>query len=147
MPALSFEEAIELEQQAHAADLERKQRMQERRQKQGLVSVKGQTLTREEQEARIWAFMCGDRADLLPKNIVLMSTAFRNYKPSESDLEDDDDDDMEDDDPSTWFHDDQDDGRKGQDIIEPDAEDLSDIIRVDTSRVYYNTFYEPRDEN
>ncbi len=68
------------------------------------------------------------------------STTGRNYKPSESDLEDDDDDD---DDPSTWFDDDQDDGRKGQDIIEPDVEDLSDIIRVDTSRIYYNTCYEP----
>jgi hypothetical protein len=70
---------------------------------------------------------------------------FRNYKPSESDLEDADDDDSGDEDPSTWFDDDQDDGRKGQDIIEPDAEDLSGIIRVDTSRIYYNTFYEPRD--
>ncbi|KAI0306972.1 hypothetical protein B0F90DRAFT_1665312 [Multifurca ochricompacta] len=113
IPGLSFEEAMELEQRAHAADLERKQRLLEKRQRQGLVTVKGRVLTREEQEARIWAFM--------------------NYKPSE------------DDDPSTWFDDDQDDGRKGQDIIEPDAEDLSDIIRVDTSRVYYNTFYEPRD--
>jgi hypothetical protein len=70
---------------------------------------------------------------------ILMSP-FRNYKPSESDLEDDDEED--DDDPSTWFHDDQDDGRKGQDIIEPDAEDMSDIIRVDTSRIYYNTMSE-----
>jgi len=69
-----------------------------------------------------------------------MSAAFRNYKPSESDLEDDDGSDDED--PSTWFDDDQDDGRKGQDIVEPDAEDLSNIIRVDTSRIYYNTFSE-----
>ncbi|KAH9045189.1 hypothetical protein EDB85DRAFT_2270242 [Lactarius pseudohatsudake] len=59
----------------------------------------------------------------------------RNYKPSESDLEDDDGDDLDDEDPSTWFDDDQDDGRKDQDIIEPDVEDLSDIIRVDTSRM------------
>lgn len=125
VPGLSFEEAVELEQQAHAADLERKQRLLERRQKQGLVAAKGRMPTREEQEARIWAFM--------------------NYKPSESDLEDGDDDDSGDEDPSTWFDDDQDDGRKGQDIVEPDAEDLSDLIRVDTSRVYYNTFYEPRD--
>jgi len=69
-------------------------------------------------------------------------TTGRNYKPSESDLEDDDGDDPDDEDPSTWFDDDQDDGRKDQDIIEPDVEDLSDIIRVDTSRVYYNTCYE-----
>lgn len=120
---LSYEEAVELEQRAHAADLERKQRLLEKRQKQGLVMVKNRVPTREEQEARIWAFM--------------------NYKPSESDLEDDDGDYSDDEDPSTWFDDDQDDGRKDQDIIEPDVEDLSDIIRVDTSRIYYNTCYEP----
>jgi hypothetical protein len=74
VPALSFEEATELEQQAHVADLERKQRLLERRQKQGLVSVKGLMLTREEQEERIWAFMCGDPTDLR-KNLVLISTA------------------------------------------------------------------------
>lgn len=118
---LSFEEAAELEQRAHAADLERKQRLLEKRQKQGLVAVSN--LTREEQEARLWAFM--------------------NYKPSESDIEYDDGDDTDDEDPSTWFHDDQDDGRKDQDIIEPDVEDLSEIIRVDSSRIYYNTCYEP----
>jgi len=54
---LSFEEAAELEQRAHAADLERKQRLLEKRQKQGLVMVKDRVLTREEQEARIWAFL------------------------------------------------------------------------------------------
>ena len=92
--------------------------------------------------------MCGGRATFPPKILlILMSTPFRNYKPSESDLEDEGDDDSDDEDPSTWFDDDQDDGRKGQDIIEPDAEDFSDMIRVDTSRVYYNTFYEPRDED
>lgn len=67
MPGLSLEEATELEQQAHAADLERKQRLLERREKQGLVLAKGRTLTREEQEARIWAFMCDDRANLPSK--------------------------------------------------------------------------------
>jgi hypothetical protein len=60
-------------------------------------------------------------------------------------MEDDDDDD-DDDDPSNWFEDDQDDGRKGQIIIEPDVEDFSDIIRVDESKMRYGTFYEPRDE-
>jgi hypothetical protein len=74
VPALSFKEAIELEQQAHAADLERKQRLLERRKKQGLMSMKGRMPSREEQEARIWAFMCGDGADL-PKKMVLISTA------------------------------------------------------------------------
>jgi hypothetical protein len=58
VPGLSFEEAVELEQKAHAADLERKQRLLEKRQKQGLVTtVNGRALTQEEQEARIWAFM------------------------------------------------------------------------------------------
>ena len=65
MPGLSLEEAVELEQQAHAADLERKRRLLERREKQGLVKVNG-GVTREEQEARIWAFMCDDLlADLI----------------------------------------------------------------------------------
>jgi hypothetical protein len=54
---LSFEEAAELEQRAHAADLERKQRLLEKRQKQGLGEVSNHALTREEQEARLWAFM------------------------------------------------------------------------------------------
>jgi hypothetical protein len=142
VPGISLEEAVELEQQAHAADRERKQRLLERRQRQGLVTAKGRALTREEQEARVWAFMCDGLADLITTNLVLIYAAFRNYKPSESDLEDDDDDDSEDEDPSTWFYDDQDDGRKGQDIIEPDAEDISELIRVDTSRIYYNTFSE-----
>jgi hypothetical protein len=57
VPGLSLEEAVELEQRAHAADLERKQRLLEKRQKQGLMIVNGRTLTREEQDARIWAFM------------------------------------------------------------------------------------------
>lgn len=70
--------------------------------------------------------------------------ARRNHKPTESDLEDDSDEDDED--PSTWFEDDQDDGRKGQDIVEPDAEDLADIIRVDEGHLHYSTFYTPREE-
>jgi hypothetical protein len=69
----------------------------------------------------------------------------RNQKPTESDLEDDDDDSDDDDDPATWFEDDQDDGRKGQDIVEPDIDDLHDIIRIDESRLHYSSFYEPRD--
>lgn len=143
MPRLSIEEAVELEKQAHAADLERKRRLLERREKQGLVTVNGGALSREEQEARIRAFMYDDPlADLITtKSDYNVSSLFRTYKPSESDLEDDDDE-SGDEDPSTWFVDDQDDGRKGQDIIEPDPEDMSDIIRVDTSRIYYNTFSE-----
>lgn len=73
----------------------------------------------------------------------------RNAKPSDSDLEDDsDDEDL--DDPSTWlWEDDQDDGIKGQDIVQPDAiEDYSNIIRIDETRsLQYNTFYEPRDND
>lgn len=68
----------------------------------------------------------------------------RHYKPTESDMEDDDDD--SDEDPANWFDDDQDDGRKGQDIVEPDMEDYSDIIRVDESKLHYSTFYEPRND-
>ena len=66
----------------------------------------------------------------------------RNYKPTDSDLEDD----SEDEDPASWFEDDQDDGRKGQDIVEPDAEDLGEVIRGDASRAHYGAFYEPRDD-
>jgi hypothetical protein len=60
VPGLSLEEAVELEQQAHVADLERKRRLLKRREKQGLVTVNGGALTRDEQEARIWAFVCDD---------------------------------------------------------------------------------------
>ena len=71
----------------------------------------------------------------------------RSYKPTESDLEDDDEeDDSDDDDPAGWFDDDQDDGRKGQDIIEPDYDDLSNIIRIDESRIPQNNFFEREGE-
>lgn len=74
---------------------------------------------------------------------VIDCADFRNYKPTDSDLEDDDEDE-DDDDPSTWFIDDQDDGRKGQDIVEPDEEDWSNVIRIDHTRLPYNFF--PRDD-
>ncbi|KAG6911719.1 hypothetical protein DXG01_007969 [Tephrocybe rancida] len=122
---LTLQEAMSLEQQAHLREKERVERIAEKKRRLGLPA-KGEVLTRQEREARIWAFM--------------------NHKPSESDMEDDDEDDSDDDDPASWFEDDQDDGRKGQDIIEPDAEDLSDIIRIDQSRVPYSTFYQPRDD-
>jgi len=120
-----MQEAMELERQAFLNDKEREQRILDKKRRQG-IPVNGEILTRKEREARIWAFM--------------------NQKPTESDLEDDSDMDSDDDDPSTWFEDDQDDGRKGQDIIEPDYEDLSDVIRIDESQIRYSTFYEPRDE-
>lgn len=74
--------------------------------------------------------------------------AFMNHKPTDSDLEDDSEEDYddEDEDPASWFVDQDEDGRKGQLIVEPDEEDYGDIIRTDTSKVHYNTFYEPRTE-
>ncbi|THV08682.1 hypothetical protein K435DRAFT_772112 [Dendrothele bispora CBS 962.96] len=124
--SLSLQEAIEIEQRAHAQDLARQQRIEEKRRQYGYPTP-GEVMTRAEREARIWAFM--------------------NHKPTESDLEDEDDDE-DDDDPATWFEDDQDDGRKGQDLVEPDSdEDLSNIIRVvDPGKLHYSTFYEPRDD-
>jgi len=131
-----MDEAMELE---RAAFLRDKQRAEAKTQRQ--VAATGLTLTREEREARIWGFMWVSFRDW-PHFAGWRKN--RNYKPSESDMEDDDED--SDDDPANWFEDDQDDGRKGQDIVEPDEEDYSDIIRVDASRIQYSTFYEPRDE-
>ncbi|GLB33680.1 hypothetical protein LshimejAT787_0105640 [Lyophyllum shimeji] len=122
---LSLQDAMNLEQQAHMREKERIERIAEKKRRLGMP-IKGEVLTRQEREARIWAFM--------------------NHKPTESDLEDDDDEDSDDDDPASWFEDDQDDGRKGQNIIEPDVEDLSDIIRIDPSRIPNSTFYQPRDD-
>ena len=59
-----------------------------------------------------------------------------------------DDSDSSDDDPANWFHDEEDDGIKGQPIVQPDIEDYTtSIIRIDESKAYagYSTFYEPRD--
>ncbi|KAJ7129812.1 hypothetical protein C8R44DRAFT_614495 [Mycena epipterygia] len=123
--SLSMQEAIQLEQTAHAADKERQDRLLEKRRRMGM-SIPGEQLTRQQREARMWAFM--------------------NHKPSESDLEDEDEDEDSDGDPASWFEDDQDDGRKGQLIVEPDEEDYGDIIRIDSSKLSYSTFYEPRDE-
>ena len=124
---MSFEEAIALEQEKGKFDKERKERKEAKREKHAMPSrttPSGKRLSLAEYEAKVWAFM--------------------NYKSSESDMEEDDDDydddeDEDDDDPASWFHDDQDDGIKGQNIVYPDAEDLSDIIRVDGSRFSYNT--------
>ncbi|KAH6915309.1 hypothetical protein BKA70DRAFT_1420245 [Coprinopsis sp. MPI-PUGE-AT-0042] len=120
---MSMQEAIQLEQQGHMIERERQERLLEKRRRQGLP-IRGEVLTREEQEARIWAFMM--------------------HKPTDSDLEDEDDD-SDDEDPASWFDDDQDDGIKGQDIVDPDFEDnLGDMIQVDTTRIpnqYGNNFY------
>ncbi|KAF9534175.1 hypothetical protein CPB83DRAFT_843817 [Crepidotus variabilis] len=121
---MKMDEAMEIERAAFMRDRERQQRIEEKKQLRMAATAVPSTITEQERRARIWAFM--------------------NYKPTDSDLEDDDDSD--DDDPASWFDDDQDDGRKGQDLVEPDEEDYSDIIRVDASRAQYSTFYEPRDE-
>ena len=64
----------------------------------------------------------------------------RNYKPTDSDLEDEEDEDEDDDDPASWFHDDQDDGLKGQDIVYPDPEELAYTIRVDDSKFNHQLY-------
>ncbi|KAJ3795689.1 hypothetical protein GGU11DRAFT_211082 [Lentinula aff. detonsa] len=132
---LGMEEAIAIERRAHLHDLQRKHRLEQKKMDHGYPSGK-QVMSREERERRVWAFM--------------------NYKPTESDLEDDEDEEEDEDgeeDPSTWFEDDQDDGRKGQNIIEPDEMDdrdmdgLRNVIRVmDPNQLRYGTFYEPRDD-
>ncbi|KAI0729367.1 hypothetical protein C8Q72DRAFT_777997 [Fomitopsis betulina] len=119
---LSLQEAIRIEQEAHAADRKRQEELAEKRRRQGRIGD-GEQLTRAEREARLWAFM--------------------NYKQTDSDMEDDEDEDEDEDDPARWFDDDQDDGRKGQDIIEPDDDDYSSIIRIDQSRIPWSI---PREE-
>jgi hypothetical protein len=54
---LTFEEAVRIEQEAHAQDKLRRQQQEERRRKQGL-SLKGEKLSKQEMELRMWAFMC-----------------------------------------------------------------------------------------
>lgn len=53
---MTFEEAVRIEQEAHAQDQLRHQQAEERRRKQGLPP-KGEKLSKEELEARMWAFM------------------------------------------------------------------------------------------
>jgi hypothetical protein len=137
-----LQEAVALEQQAHALDKERKERVIERKKRLGLP-IPGEVLTRQEREARIWAFMWV--TSVLESQTRELTYNCRNHKPTESDLEDDDDDiDEDDDDPASWFVDDQDDGRKGQDIVEPDAEEIFATIRVGSGG-HYSNFFEPWD--
>jgi hypothetical protein len=56
LETLSFQEAIDLQQKAHAQDLERQQQIAERKKRLGLLR-EGEILTRQEREARIWAYM------------------------------------------------------------------------------------------
>jgi hypothetical protein len=62
-----------------------------------------------------------------------IDSSHRNAKPSESDEEDGDwNEDDDETDPSKWFEYDEDDGRQGQPLVDPD--EIADIIRVDDSR-------------
>jgi hypothetical protein len=56
-----MQEAIRLEQVAHAADKERQERLLEKRRRMGM-SIPGEQLTRQQREARMWAFMCAFRS-------------------------------------------------------------------------------------
>ena len=60
----------------------------------------------------------------------------RNYKPSGSDLEDDDEDDS-DDDPANWFED-ENEHDKFQNIVEPDMEERSQVVRIDGDYPVHN---------
>ena len=51
-----MQEAMELERQAFLQDKERQNRIEEKRKRLG-KPIKGEVLTRQEREARIWAFM------------------------------------------------------------------------------------------
>lgn len=144
----SFQDAIRIEQEAHAHDKQKHEEMLEKRRRMGLP-IKGERETTEMVAARIHAFMWGgfDLHRIYPTNDTLLR-ASRNYKGSDSEGDDDDwDEDEDDENPAAWFEDDQDDGRKGQDIVEPDYQDLSHIIRIDDTRIAHNIFYEPRDKD
>ena len=53
---MTFEEAARIEQEAHALDQLREQQADERRRRQGLPP-KGEKLSKQEMELRVWAFM------------------------------------------------------------------------------------------
>jgi hypothetical protein len=53
---ISIEEAMEIDKEAQAIEQRRRQRTNEKRKKLGLP-IKGEVLSKEETEARIWAFM------------------------------------------------------------------------------------------
>ncbi|KAI9000890.1 hypothetical protein BD414DRAFT_473025 [Trametes punicea] len=125
--AMSYEEADQILHDSFVREQEHKQKVLDRRRRRGEV-IEGEQLTRAEMDARMWAFL--------------------TYKPSESDMEDEDEDEEDDEEqeegrPAWWDEDDQDDGIKGQDIVEPDYEDLSNIIRIDEARIPFSI---PRDE-
>ncbi|CDO68685.1 hypothetical protein BN946_scf184652.g12 [Trametes cinnabarina] len=125
--AMSYQEADQILRDSFVREQEHKQKVLDRRRRRGEV-LEGEQLSRSEMDARMWAFL--------------------TYKPSESDMEDDDEDEEDDEEkeegrPAWWDEDDQEDGIKGQDIVEPDYEDLSTIIRIDEARIPFSI---PRDE-
>ncbi|KAI0832550.1 hypothetical protein BC628DRAFT_328162 [Trametes gibbosa] len=125
--AMSSQEADQILHDTFVREQEHKKKVMDRRLRRGEV-LEGEHLTRAEMDARMWAFL--------------------SYKPSDSDMEDDDEDEEEDKEqeegrPAWWDEDDQEDGVKGQDIVEPDYDDLSRIIRIDEARIPCSI---PRDE-
>jgi len=117
---ISPEEAFKLEGERNKADNEQREKRQS---VQGLPQ-KDEKLTREQMASRINDFM--------------------NYKRSNSGEGSDSD---SDDDPANWFSDEKDIGINEQQIVQPDNEDYSGVIRIDETKAYsgYSTFYEPRD--
>lgn len=67
----------------------------------------------------------------------------RNYRPTDSDLEDEEN---EDEDDLSWLEEEEDDSRRNPNIVDPDIPDdlspdeLSNIIRVDESQFNYGPF-------
>ncbi|KAH9850712.1 hypothetical protein C2E23DRAFT_734368 [Lenzites betulinus] len=125
--AMSSQEADQILHDTFLREQEHKKKVIDRRVRRGEV-LEGEHLTRAEMDARMWAFL--------------------SYKPSDSDMEEDDEDEEEDKEqeegrPAWWDEDDQEDGVKGQDIIEPDYDELSSIIRIDEARIPFSI---PRDE-
>lgn len=75
-----------------------------------------------------------------------LSLCSRSNKTTESDIEDDSD--SEGGDPAGWFHDEEDDGVKGQPIVQPDDDSYKTVISINQPGAYvgYSTFFEPRDD-
>jgi len=117
--SFTIEQAMEIERRGHLADLERKQKAEERRMKYGLPGPDEQ-LTRKEREQRIWTFM--------------------NYRPTDSDLEYEEDEEDEED--VSWLEDALNDELRNPNIVDPDVpdftpEELTHLIRMDDSRIDY----------
>jgi len=120
---LPFDEAARLDQEGVEIDRQREEQRAKRRIERAL-SLKGGEHSRQEMDRLMQRFM--------------------NHKEiAESDSESDSDG------PAAWFVDEEGEGIKGQQIVLPDPEDYSSVIRIDDAKAYtaYNTFYEPRDDD